>query len=67
MISCPDQFNYNTITMSTDLITSGIAGATFGSALTASGVYLPSVILSQMEIRDFHMFKVFLTASSLSA
>lgn len=54
-------------TMSTSLITSGMAGTLFGSALTASGVYLPSVIMSQMELRDFHMLKVFLTASSASA
>lgn len=53
--------------MSTGLITSGMAGTLFGSALTASGVYLPSVIMSQMELRDFHMLKVFLTASSASA
>lgn len=44
-----------------------MAGAMFGSALTASGVYLPGVIISQMELKDFHMLKVFLTASSLSA
>lgn len=53
--------------MPTDIIASSVAGATFGSALTVSGVYLPSVILAQMELRDFHMVKVFLTASSLSA
>ena len=44
-----------------------MAGTLFGSALTASGVYLPSVIISQMELRDFHMLQVFLTASSASA
>lgn len=54
-------------TMSTNLFTSGMAGTLFGSALTASGVYLPSAIMSQMELRDFHMLKVFLTASSASA
>ncbi|EED22494.1 conserved hypothetical protein [Talaromyces stipitatus ATCC 10500] len=43
-----------------------MAGALFGSALTASGVYLPSVILSQMELQDLHMLKVFLTAGSAS-
>ncbi|KAI1832326.1 hypothetical protein DTO006G1_1979 [Penicillium roqueforti] len=43
-----------------------MAGALFGSVLTASGVYLPSVILSQMKLEDFHMLKVFLTAGSAS-
>lgn len=54
-------------TMSTDLIQPGIAGALFGSGLTASGVYFPGVILAQMELRNFHMLKVFLSASCLSA
>jgi hypothetical protein len=44
-----------------------IAGAFFGTALTSSGVYLPSIILLQMKLQDFHMLKVFLTASSASA
>ncbi|KAJ6119765.1 hypothetical protein N7523_004045 [Penicillium sp. IBT 18751x] len=52
--------------MSSHLLPSTMAGALFGSALTASGVYLPSVILSQMELEDFHMLKVFLTAGSAS-
>lgn len=49
-----------------DLLPSTMAGALFGSALTASGVYLPSVILSQMKLEDFHMLNVFLTAASAS-
>jgi hypothetical protein len=53
--------------MSTDLVQPGIAGALFGSGLTASGVYFPGVILAQMELRNFHMLKVFLSASCLSA
>ncbi|RMJ25643.1 Pfam:DUF395 [Aspergillus sp. HF37] len=53
--------------MSTDLVQPGIAGALFGSGLTASGVYFPDVILAQMELRNFHMLKVFLSASCLSA
>ncbi|KAL4806619.1 hypothetical protein BDV18DRAFT_137897 [Aspergillus unguis] len=52
--------------MSSDLLLSTMAGTLFGSALTASGVYLPSVILSQMKLEDFHMLKVFLTAGSAS-
>ncbi|KAJ5340234.1 hypothetical protein N7541_009358 [Penicillium brevicompactum] len=52
--------------MSSDLLPSTMAGALFGSVLTASGVYLPSVILSQMKLEDFHMLKVFLTAGSAS-
>ncbi|KAL2004501.1 hypothetical protein VTN00DRAFT_3473 [Thermoascus crustaceus] len=51
----------------TDLLTSSTAGAIFGTALASSGVYLPSVTTSQMKLQDFHMLKVFLTASSASA
>jgi hypothetical protein len=43
------------------------AGGLFGAALASSGVYLPSVIVSQMEMKDWHMLKVFLTASGSSA
>jgi len=43
------------------------AGAIFGAALTASGVYSPSIILSQMRLEDFHMLQVFLTATGSSA
>jgi len=42
-------------------------GTVFGAALTAAGVYLPSVIVDQMALREFHMIKVFLTASASSA
>ena len=48
-------------------LTSMTAGAVFGAALTASMVYRPSVIISQMQMRDFHMLQVFLTASGTSA
>ncbi|EAW12356.1 YeeE/YedE family protein [Aspergillus clavatus NRRL 1] len=50
-----------------DLISSTLTGALFGAALTVSGVYLPNTIISQMKLQDFHMLKVFLTASSASA
>jgi hypothetical protein len=43
------------------------AGAFFGAALTISGVYLPTVIIKQMQLRDFHMLQVFLTACAASA
>jgi len=43
-----------------------ITGAAFGSALTLSGVYSPSVIISQMQLRNFHMLETFLTASAIS-
>ncbi|KAL2024606.1 hypothetical protein VTK56DRAFT_7649 [Thermocarpiscus australiensis] len=39
-----------------------LTGAVFGAALTASGVYLPSVILSQFSFSDFRMLQTFLTA-----
>ncbi|KAI9872174.1 MAG: hypothetical protein M1830_002000, partial [Pleopsidium flavum] len=53
--------------MSTSVLATTGAGAIFGAALTASGVYLPSVIVSQMQLSDFHMLKVFLGASASSA
>lgn len=49
-------------------ITNSIAaGALFGTALTAAGVYSPSVIIGQMQLSDFHMLKAFLAASASSA
>jgi len=49
------------------LIRKAGAGLIFGAALTASGVYAPSVIYSQMQLKDFHMLTVFLCASATSA
>lgn len=49
------------------LALSAASGAIFGSALTASGVYSPSVIVSQMGLTNFHMLKSFLAASACSA
>ena len=42
-------------------------GITFGAALAASGVYMPSVIVNQFRLTDFHMFHVFATAMGSSA
>ena len=53
--------------MATDIMASLSAGAVFGVALTVSRVYLPSVIINQMRLKDFHMLEVFLTASASSA
>ncbi|EXJ83020.1 hypothetical protein A1O3_06837 [Capronia epimyces CBS 606.96] len=53
--------------MSSSLILSVASGAIFGSALTASGVYSPSVIGGQMGLSNFHMLKSFLAASACSA
>ncbi|MCJ1283486.1 hypothetical protein MMC26_002816 [Xylographa opegraphella] len=53
--------------MSTQTAATGLAGALFGAALTASAIYFPSVITSQMELRNFHMLKVFIVASACSA
>ncbi|EXJ87684.1 hypothetical protein A1O1_04608 [Capronia coronata CBS 617.96] len=53
--------------MSSSLLLSAASGAIFGSALTASGVYSPSVILGQMGLSNFHMFKSFIAASACSA
>lgn len=44
-----------------------LSGALFGAALTASGVYQPSVIISQLSFTNFHMIQVFLTAAAGSA
>lgn len=49
------------------LLLSAASGAAFGSALTASGVYSSSVIVSQMNLTNFHMLKSFLAASACSA
>jgi len=53
--------------MSLDLVANAVRGTMFGGALTAAGVYSPQIILDQMSLRDFHMMKVFLTASASSA
>ncbi|KAL3422721.1 YeeE/YedE family protein [Phlyctema vagabunda] len=53
--------------MFSTIFTSGLAGTVFGAALAASGVYSPSIIISQMQLTDFHMLKVFLGASASSA
>ena len=42
------------------------AGAIFGAALLESGIYSPSVIVSQMRFLEFHMLKVFFGASACS-
>ena len=39
-----------------------ITGALFGAALTSSGVFLPSIILEQFELKNFYMLQVFATA-----
>ncbi|TVY93505.1 hypothetical protein LAWI1_G000772 [Lachnellula willkommii] len=49
------------------LIAKLAAGTVFGAALTASGVYSPWIIISQMRLEDFHMLQAFLTASAISA
>jgi hypothetical protein len=40
-----------------------ISGAAFGAALTAAGVHRPSVIISQLNMTNFHMLEVFLAAA----
>ena len=42
-------------------------GAVFGAALVASGVYQPSVILSQLKWDNYHMLQAFLTATAASS
>ncbi|KAG2172982.1 hypothetical protein INT44_004723 [Umbelopsis vinacea] len=50
-----------------DTLKSTSAGMVFGAALTLSRVYVPTVIINQLRLRDFHMLEVFLTASASSA
>ena len=44
-----------------------VTGAAFGAALTVSGVYQPSVIVSQLKFENWHMIQAFLTAAASSA
>jgi hypothetical protein len=44
-----------------------LSGALFGAALTAAGVYSPTVIIQQMHFQDFQMMKAFFSASASSA
>jgi hypothetical protein len=53
--------------MLSDSAATAITGAAFGASLAASGVYLPSVIIDQFRLTDFHMFHVFATAVGSSA
>lgn len=53
--------------MATAAARSTLSGVFFGAALIAAGVDSPSVILGQMQLRDFHMLKTFLAASATSA
>ncbi|KAI0404213.1 hypothetical protein F4802DRAFT_598408 [Xylaria palmicola] len=43
-----------------------VSGAAFGAALAATGMYQPSVILSQMKLENWHMVQTFLMASGAS-
>jgi hypothetical protein len=53
--------------MSAITLNSVLSGALFGAALTAAGVYSPTVIIEQLRLQDFHMMKVFLSANASSA
>ncbi|KAB2574682.1 UPF0394 membrane protein [Lasiodiplodia theobromae] len=43
------------------------AGALFGSALAAAGIYSPALIKAQMQLADFTMLKTFISASASGA
>lgn len=43
------------------------AGALFGSALAAAGIYSPATIQAQMRLTDFTMLKTFIAASASGA
>ena len=57
----------HTTIMLSDSAATAITGAAFGASLAASGVYLPSVIIDQFRLTDFHMFHVFTAAMGSSA
>lgn len=44
-----------------------LTGTLFGTSLTLSNVYLPSIIISQLSLTSTYMLTTFLTASALSA
>jgi len=44
-----------------------LCGGIFGAALTASGIYQPSVILSQFQFTNWHMVQTFVAATASSA
>jgi hypothetical protein len=52
--------------MAPNALAGATSGVLFGAAVTTAGVYLPSIIVEQMNLRQFHMLKVFLTASATS-
>jgi hypothetical protein len=64
LMNSSTQYSFKMATLNT--LTTVLAGALFGGALAASGMHLPSVIISQMQLRDFRMLKTFLTASASS-
>lgn len=49
------------------LVSEYAAGALFGSALFAAGVFAPSTIVAQMRLEDFTMAQAMLGASATSA
>jgi hypothetical protein len=53
--------------MSSNPVSAALSGSLFGSALLLAGVYSPTIITGQLNLTDFHMLKVFLTASASSA
>lgn len=53
--------------MASDPYANALRGIVFGAALTAAGVWSPKIIIDQMALKEFHMMKVFLTASASSA
>ncbi|KAI1757049.1 hypothetical protein F4782DRAFT_213021 [Xylaria castorea] len=48
------------------MLASFFSGAAFGAALAATGMYQPTVILSQMSLKNWHMVQTFLAASGAS-
>lgn len=53
-------------TKTLSMLDSFLSGAAFGAALAATGMYQPTVIISQMKLENWHMVQTFLTASGAS-
>ena len=52
--------------MDSKALKSLVAGSAFGFALTKATVFPPTVIIDQLLLRNMHMLRVFLTATSIS-
>lgn len=52
------------MTMAPNPLGSALSGALFGAALTAAGVYTPSIIKASLQLQESRLAVVFLTATA---